>query len=70
MPFDLRKLVFCPNLVAIDYRQFESIGSLVQAESVRDHKIGPDPAFADQVDYGIDAHIPVQLRVAGIAGSL
>ena len=42
---------------AIVCQQFESLGHLVQAESVRDHKIGLDPAFADQVDYGIDALI-------------
>jgi hypothetical protein len=43
--------------VAIICQQFESLGPLVQAESGRDYKIRLVPAFADQVDYGIDTLI-------------
>ncbi len=45
------------DAIAIVCQQFESLGNLVQAESVRDHKVGLNPAFADQADYGIDALI-------------
>ena len=45
------------DAVAIVCQQFESLGRLVQAESVRDHKIGLDAAFADQVDDRIDTFI-------------
>jgi hypothetical protein len=45
------------DAIAIICQQFESLGHLIQTESVRDHKIGLDPAFADKIDNRIDTLI-------------
>jgi hypothetical protein len=45
------------NAIAIACQHFESLGGPVQAESLRDHKSGLDPALLDQVNYGLDVLI-------------